>query len=69
MDMESADTKDLELITKSECDEIIRNSTDQFDKWKVVDFNLSKIEGDIPGFLGEYFNLTIIIQNVSAMFY
>lgn len=69
MDMKTADTKDLELITKSECDEIIKNSTDKFDKWKVSDFNLNKIEGDIPGFLGEYYNLTIIIQNVSAMFY
>lgn len=57
----------MNLISLAECSTIIRNLTN-CDECKVADYSLSKYSDGYPGFLGEYFALTIRFHDVSGKF-
>lgn len=60
----------LLIVSAVECQEIVENSgIGKLGPYKVLSYEIKAFGGDVLGFLGEYFNLIVRIeQNVSVGF-
>ena len=52
------------LISNQECEKIIKKFTKE-DSVNILSFSIKKIGDDYPGFLGEYYELSVDYKNVS----